>query len=150
MVTIRKMAFAGVALFGAAIGALFATTTVGTAAEPAAEATPAKPAAVETKPTYLLAQPEHWTDKHLRSLEADSSTDRSIYLSAVQLVQLERDQGDVRRVIPALEALAKRTPTQQLKNAITRLLVEIALETKDYKAAEKYLNTIIDGSLVQY
>lgn len=151
MIAIRKMAWVGVGLAGVVLGGVMATAASGNAAE-SSSPTPVvvKAETTDAKVTYLLGQPEHWTDKHLRSLEADSTTDRSIYLSAVQMVQLERDQGDVRRAIPTLEALVKRTPTQQLKNAINRLLVEIALETKDYKMAEKYLNAIVDGSLIQY
>ncbi len=109
----------------------------------------------ETAELYQLREPvrlvpPHWSDTHLRSLEAESNVEQSIYLSAVQLSELERTQGDVTKVEPYLEQLAQRAPTQPLKNAIRRLLVDIALERRDYKAAEKQLKTIIDESLSQF
>ncbi|CAN5280760.1 hypothetical protein BH09SUM1_BH09SUM1_30370 [soil metagenome] len=67
----------------------------------------------------------HWSQYYLDALAAD----------------------DVKKVIPTIEKLAFRATSPPLKNALNRLLSEIALEIKDDKAAEGYINKIIDESL---
>ncbi|MCC6546414.1 hypothetical protein IT570_04525 [Candidatus Sumerlaeota bacterium] len=96
-----------------------------------------------------LVEP-HWSDEHLRSLEAESTPEQSIYLSAVMLTRMEREQGDVSKVEPYLEELAKRSPSQPLKSAVRRLIVEINLERKDFKGAERQLKLIVDENLAQF
>ena len=123
---------------------------VGTSIFAAKEQPPAEAAELYQLREPVRLVPPHWTDTHLRSLEAEANVDQSIYLSAVQLIELERTQGDVTKVEPYLEQLAQRAPTQPLKNAVRRLMVDIALERRDYKAAEKQLKTIIDESLSQF
>ena len=123
---------------------------VGTGLFAAKEQPPAEAAELYQLREPVRLVPPHWSDTHLRSLSAESNVEQSIYLSAVQLTELERTQGDVTKAEPYLEQLAQRAPTQPLKNAVRRLLVDIALERRDYKAAEKHLKTIIDESLSQF
>lgn len=100
-------------------------------------------------PKESLEFDEHWTTFHLKSLDAESTPDKSIYLSAIQLIQLERTQGDATKAVSYLEALAKRATSQPLKNAINRLLVDLALERRDFKEAERLLKKIVDESMIQ-
>lgn len=95
-------------------------------------------------------EPEkHWAEDHLRSFDAESSSEKSIYLAAVQLVELERERGDVTAAIPTLRDIATRAGRQQLRNAINRLLFEIAREQDDHDDAREHLHTIIEESLGQ-
>ncbi len=92
---------------------------------------------------------EHWTERHLKALQAERDVEQSIYLSAVQMVRMQREQGDAYKAIPFLEGLAKRSPSQPLRNAVRRLIVEIALDDGDWKKAEEQLKLIIEESLLQ-
>ena len=133
-----------VALVVGSVGAFALATAVssqGTAPPAEAESTHRRQVQIDTQP--------HWTDEHLDALEAEGTPEQSLYLSAVQLIELERARGDVKRAIPALEKLAERASTQKLRNAIRRLLVDIAREQKDLKAVEAYLNRIIEETLLQ-
>ena len=85
----------------------------------------------------------------LEELRAEETPAQSVYLSALTMIELERQQGDVYRVIPDLEKLATKASQQPLRNAIRRLIVKLDLERNDYKAADQEIQKIIEESLLQ-
>ncbi len=97
----------------------------------------------------LTVSSSHWTDPHLRSLSAESEPEKSIYLCAVQIIELERAQGDVGKAITWLEKLVVKVPQQNVKSAVRRLIVQLYLERGDYKSAEKEIERIVSESLLQ-
>jgi Trp operon repressor len=104
---------------------------------------------VEVKEVIFEGKQSHWSETYLNNLSADSSLDQSIYLSTVQITQLERDNGDVKRALPYLEELVTRTPNQNLKNALRRLIADIHREENNEKMQKNQLKKIIDESLLQ-
>lgn len=103
----------------------------------------------EPQTIILENKDTHWTDDHLKALNAERRVDQSVYLSAVQLVELERERDKAYKALPYLETLASRIPEQPLKNAVRRLMVDIYLEEGDWQNADKQLKIIIDESLLQ-
>ncbi|MEO8376245.1 MAG: hypothetical protein ABI579_01130 [Candidatus Sumerlaeota bacterium] len=136
-----------------AVGIAFAGSQIRAQQKDTPVLAPAPPDAVKYKERVeelaRLVQP-NWSDDYIRSLYAESTPEQSIYLSAVALVHMERDQGDVTKIEPYLEDLAKRSPSQPLKSALRRLIVDIELERKDYKGAERQLKIIVDENLAQF
>lgn len=95
------------------------------------------------------ARDEHWTAERLQIYQAEATPGQSIYLACVQLIEIEREHGDPRKAILDVEKVAERSTDQQLRNAIRQLLVKVSMEFEDFKAAEAYLNKIIEESLIQ-
>jgi hypothetical protein len=155
MIKLKNLTVLAAAIGGIAFGA-FATTAL----QSQAQNTSAKTVVASDKEGHIYVtckcdepEPENWTVDPLISLQAEETLEQSLYLSAVQKVRIERAQGDVRDAMPALEELAGKIPKQPLRNAVRRLLVDIALESGDargYKEAEQYLDAIIQESLAQY
>ena len=136
-------------LLAVAMAGVVGLATVVSSQSPKGEEGGEEAAEVAVAPAPRVERREHWTDQHLAALQAERTPEQSIYLSAVQIVELERARGDVKRAIPTLERLADRASTQTLRNAIRRLLVDIARQTGDAKGAKGYLDRIIDESLLQ-
>ncbi len=136
------------AIAGLGLGVVIGTGGLLSAQNGRGDAPTAEASTVREERVYLVDTP-HWTNEHLESLKAEEDPEASIYLSAVQLVQLKRDEGNLREAVDTLQKLAPRTPTQPLKSALRRLLVEIHLEMGDTLEAEQELEKIINENLLQ-
>ena len=158
MINLRSLTLWAALVAGAGIGAV-ATTAIQNAAQ--ADNESMKTATIRGGGDSTITidcgcreeEEEHWTEDHLTQLRAEQTLEQSIYLSAVQIVKIERAEGDLRAAKKKLEDLITRVPKQELKNAIRRLLVEISIEEGDAqgtKEAEQYLDEIISESLLQY
>lgn len=145
MITPRTAAIAAIL----AMGIAFAGTRIGAQQKDVAKEQKGEDHHARIEELTRLASP-HWSDEYLRNLQAEETPEQSIYLSAVMLTRMEREQGDVSKIEQYLEDLAKRSPSQPLKSAVRRLIVDIDLERKDYKGAERQLKLIIDENLAQF
>lgn len=90
-----------------------------------------------------------WVEDKLEKFEAEANADQSVYLSLVQLTELERSRGDLSKATPVLKDVATRAAKQQLRNATNRLLYEIYMELGEAEKARDILLTIIEESLAQ-
>lgn len=132
------------------LGAIAAVTTVrATEADPFDVADGPAPFGEVDRPSVDEAPEAHWTERHLQSLEAEARLEKSIYLAAVQLVELERERGDLSAAVTTLKDIATRAGSQQLRNAVNRLLFDIARERGDLDEARNHLDAIIEESLSQ-
>lgn len=114
---------------------------------PAQNRRPATPAAEEAPAT--IADPA-WAEYHGRSFEVERDLEKSLYLTAVQIVELAEQQGNAALAIPALESIAIKAPTQAVKNSIRRLIADIAMDAGDTDAADAVLKKMVDETLSQF
>ena len=154
MISARRITLVASVAFGTALGA-FSVAALQTQANEGTTLTSetTTDAREITIRCECAKEEKDWTDEALENLAAETSLEQSVYLSAVQMVKIERANENVRDAIPKLESLLQRVPKQNLKNAIRRLIVEIQLEEGDHKGrkdAEEQLKKIIDESLVQF
>jgi hypothetical protein len=148
MPTTHRVLWAGAALLvgGALAAAAVAQTAVTT--QPATPARVANPSRSQLEAMLRIGS-DHWADHHMRSLEAESTRDQAIYLSAVQMVEMERRNRNVGRAVEPLKGILAKTTSRTLRNGLLRLLVAVSLETDDKKSAERYLQQIVDENLGQ-
>lgn len=135
----------GLGLFAAGAVAGVALVTAAGAQGNNRSATNGTPAGV-----VVQERDSHWSETPLESLEAEATPSQSIYLAAVQMVELNRSQGDVGAVLPLLEKLADDAPTAPLKNALKRLAADVAQEIGNTSKASSLLREILEQSLAQF
>lgn len=106
-------------------------------------------AALISERTGNSAPKQPWGELKVESFSMESKNEKAVFISLVQLVELERKQGDVSRAIPTLKDVATRSAKQQLRNATNRLLHDIHVELGNTGDARDHLMVIIEESLAQ-